>query len=213
MTPDEYESWYHTSRGAWIGNIEFRLLRQLLAAHRSESLIDIGCGSGYFTRRFAHEGLRATGIDPDAGMVDYSTRHRTGTDTYLMADASALPFADKSFDYAVAITSLCFIQEQRAALAEAMRVTRKRIVLGLLNRHSLLYWQKGRHGGSGAYRGAHWHTRTEVEGLLRELPVTRSQTRSAIYLPGGGYVARAAENVIPQRVLLGGFLAVAANLS
>jgi hypothetical protein len=28
-----------------------------------------------------------------------------------------------------------------------VRVTRRRIALGLLNRHSLLYWQKGRQGG------------------------------------------------------------------
>ena len=87
-----------------------------------------------------------------------------------------------------------------------MRVTRRRLVLGLLNRHSLLYLQKGRGGGTGAYRGAHWHTAAEVRALFAPMPVRDLRLESAIFLPGDGLIARRAEEVLPQRLPLGAFL-------
>jgi len=66
MKPEQYDAWYRTPRGAWIGDTEFRLLLRLLAPQRGETLLDVGCGTGYFTRRCAREaGLQATGVDPD----------------------------------------------------------------------------------------------------------------------------------------------------
>ena len=51
--PAAYEAWYHTARGAWIGNLEFRLLMRLLRPGPSATLLDVGSGTGYFSRRFA----------------------------------------------------------------------------------------------------------------------------------------------------------------
>lgn len=31
MQPEQYEAWYATQRGAWIGNEEYRLIASLLA--------------------------------------------------------------------------------------------------------------------------------------------------------------------------------------
>ena len=56
MTPAEYDAWYDSPRGRWIGETEFRLLQRLLALRPGETLLDVGCGSGWFTRRFAAAG-------------------------------------------------------------------------------------------------------------------------------------------------------------
>lgn len=212
MKPEEYDAWYRTPRGRWIGETEYRLLREALADAPDTSVLDVGCGTGYFARRLAQDGFEATGVDANIGMVDYARTHGIGSERYLVGDARRLAFPDRSFDFSIAIASLCFIREQEQALREMVRVTRRRIVLGLLNRHSLLYWQKGRRGGHGAYAGARWHTAREASLLLVHANLRNILARSAIYLPGGGIVARFAEKAMRRGPLIGGFLLVAADV-
>lgn len=91
-------------------------------------------------------------------------------------------------------------------------MTRKSFAIGMLNRHSLLWRQKGRGGGKGAYQGAHWQTAAKVLTLFAGLPVRNLQLRSAIVLPGGGRIARLVERVWPQRWLCGAFLCVTSEV-
>ncbi len=131
----------------------------------------------------------------------------------MSGSALALPFADDSFDLVVSVTALCFVADQRRALAEMLRVTRRRVALGLLNRHSLLFWHKGRGNGQGAYRGAHWHTVAEVRELFAGLPVRNLRMGFAFFAPGSEWIARRLESVLPASLPLGAFLAVAADVS
>ena len=47
-----YDTWYRTEKGQWIGDAEFSLLMKLLHPIANQSLLDVGCGTGYFTQRF-----------------------------------------------------------------------------------------------------------------------------------------------------------------
>lgn len=211
MDASAYDAWYHTPRGAWIGEVEYRLLQRLLAPLSGESLLDVGCGTGYFTRRFAQDGLAVSGIDPDADMLAFAATRAVANERYLFGDARALPFADRSFDLCISVTALCFIEEQSQVLAEMLRVTRRRFAIGLLNRASLLYLQKGRHGGQGAYRGAHWHTMPEARRLFASLPVEGLVLRTAVFLPGGTSLARLLERWLPGTLPWGAFLVAAGD--
>jgi SAM-dependent methyltransferase len=184
----------------------------MLRPEAGERLLDVGCGTGYFTRRFAREaGVEATGLDPDLSSLAYACSKAAHGERYLAGAAERLPFDDGSFDRAVSVAALCFVRDPRRALEEMVRVTRKRLVLGLLNRRSLLYLEKGRRGGIGGYRGAHWHTAREVLRLFEGLPVCDIELHSAVFSPGAGSISRAIEARIPERCLFGGFLAVAAT--
>ncbi|MEP7181781.1 MAG: methyltransferase domain-containing protein [Betaproteobacteria bacterium] len=210
---EAYDSWYRTPRGAWIGETEFRLLRALLRPERGETLLDAGCGTGYFTRRFAGEcGLKVVGLDPDSAWLDFARTQGAATEQYCLGSAESLPFADRSFDCTVSVTALCFIDDARRAVQEILRVTRKRFAIGLLNRRSLLYLRKGRYGGLGAYRGAHWHTAREIRALFNGLPAANLTFRGAVFLPEGGAISRWVERVLSQRPLLGAFLVVAGDV-
>lgn len=211
MTPEEYDAWYRSPRGTWTGETEYQLLRKLLKPMPGESLLDIGCGTGYFTRRFAESGLAATGVDPSPGMLGFAKAHAAAGERFLFGDARALPFPDRSFDLSISVTALCFIPEQAQALSEMLRVTRRRFAIGLLNKHSLLFLEKGRNGGRGGYRGAHWHTMREVESLFSNSPVQNLTLRTAILFPGGGRLGNAGERLAGDRSRWGAFLVAAGS--
>ena len=170
-----------------------------------ERVLDLGCGTGHFSRRFAAAGLQVTGADPDAAALGYAGRR--DAIAYVRAGAEALPWPAGSFHWVSAVTSLCFVAEPQVALAEAWRVARRGVALGLLNRHSLLYRRKR---GRGGYVGARWDRPADVRRWLRGLmpPPRRVQMRSAVFAPGGGPGARLLEAVVSPRIPLGAFLAV-----
>ena len=205
--PAAYETWYHTPRGQWIGDREFILLKNMLKPEAGASLLDAGCGTGHFSRRFARTGLSVTGIDPDSAALKFAMTQ--GRDIcYMQGNALELPFTDNSFDCTVAVTSLCFIEDPLLALREMWRVTRHTLVLGLLNRRSLLHWKKQ---GQGGYSGARWDTAGEVLNVwipaLTPVPV-EIVMRSAVFLPQGTRMAQWIEQWIPSALPWGGFLAV-----
>lgn len=213
MDAGEYDAWYRTPRGAWIGDTEFELMRQLLKPEAGASLLDVGCGTGYFTRRFAGLGnLSVVGLDPNRSWLDFAQSHRTGSEQYCIGTAEALPFPDRSFDLSISVAALCFMEDARLALQEILRITRKRFAVGLLNRRSLLYLQKGQDGGSEAYRGARWHTAGEICALFDGLPAGNLKIRSAVFLAGGGSIARGVEHLVPDRLPLGAFIAIAGDV-
>lgn len=175
--------------------------------------MDVGCGTGYFTRLFSRD-IRGpvVGIDPNEEWLSYARAHARHGESYVAGRAEALPFPDHAFQFSMAVTALCFVSDHKRALRELMRVTQKRFVLGLLNRHSLLYLQKGKGGGTGGYSGAHWHTPAEVRELLEALPVANVVLRTAIVLPQATPLARTIDPIWPRCLLLGGFLAVSGEV-
>lgn len=144
MSPEKYDAWYGSARGSWIGKTEYDLLDGLLQVRSRESMLDVGCGTGHFTRAFSapHE-VSVVGVDRNEAALRYAMQHRRDTQSFVIADAHRLPFADRSFNLVISVTALCFMSKERTALVEMLRVARRRVVLGLLNRHSLLYLEKG----------------------------------------------------------------------
>lgn len=212
MTPEQYDAWYDTPRGRWIGNAEYGLVRSLLDLQPGDTVLDVGCGTGWFTRRVASDGAQVVGLDRDAEALAFARGHSAEGTSYVHGDAIALPFAAASFDAVLSVAALCFVEQWAQALAEIVRVSRRRFVVGLLNRHSLLWLDKGRQGGSGAYQGAHWHTRAEIGNVLRLQPVRNLQYRYGVFLPSGSKVARALERSLPLGLPLGSFFAVAGDI-
>jgi SAM-dependent methyltransferase len=182
-------------------------MQSLLRTRKGGSLLDVGCGTGYFSRRFARLGLSVTGIDTDSAVLKFARTQ--GSDVhYIQGNAQELPFPDNAFDYTIAVTSLCFIDEPSLVLRDMWRVTRHTLVLGLLNRNSLLHWRKQ---GQGGYLGARWDTADEVlkEWIPTLTPVPHEiAVRSTIILPQGTGLAQWSEQWLPYTLPWGGFLAV-----
>jgi SAM-dependent methyltransferase len=214
MDAESYDRWYETPRGRWIGQREAALVLQYLQPRPGESLLDVGCGTGFFTRTLAASLVgRVAGVDINPEWVEYARHRDAGKISYEVADARALPYANASFDLVVSIAALCFVEEESSAVREILRVARRRFAIGLLNRQSLLYLQKGREGGRGGYRGARWHTVREARGLFHELPVHNLRVHTAIQIPSGGWFARLIERAWPSSVPSGAFILVGGDVA
>lgn len=104
------------------------------------SVLDVGCGNGFLTvpleRRFA----RAVGLDFSAAMIEMNPSRES-----LVGDASALPFADKSFDLVVESHLLHHLPEptRLKAVREMGRVARRGVVLYEPNRNNPLMFAFG----------------------------------------------------------------------
>ncbi len=115
--PAAYHDWYETPRGAWIAGRELGLMLTLLRTQRAQRLLDVGCGTGWFSSRFAGTGLRVTGLDPDPPALRFA-RQRDGRIVCVEGRAEALAFGDGAFDHTAAVTSLCFLADPAQALRE-----------------------------------------------------------------------------------------------
>ena len=132
----------------------------------------LGLAIGVGTGRFAAPLNVQIGIDPAREVLDYATNKRIST---VQAVAEALPFADSSVDYALSVTTICFVDDATAMLTEAYRVLKPggELVVGFIDRTSKL----GRHylahqAENVFYREATFYSADEVELLLRDTGFT-----------------------------------------
>lgn len=102
----------------------------MLAPRAGDYVLDVGCGTGNFTRaigrRLADGDGLVVGLDLSAPMLRHAEVLRRGellrTVRYVRADAHRLPFADAVFDAVHCAGSLQLMPEPQRALAEMVRV-------------------------------------------------------------------------------------------
>lgn len=201
-----YEDWYLGS-GRRVDELEKRLLHKLLRTLDGvKTVLDVGCGTGHFTRWFQELGYDAVGLDSSPEMLA-EARRRIAV-SYQIGDAQDLPFAAQSFDVVALITTLEFVANPVKALSEAIRVARHGLLLGVLNRHSLLTW-KYRRSGKPVWQAAHFFTPRELTALVTQVAERRLldvHWRTTLWsipgvtdlpLPWGGFIGAVAKLAVP----------------
>jgi ubiquinone/menaquinone biosynthesis C-methylase UbiE len=100
-----------------------------LAPEHGWRWLDVGCGSGAFTRMIVDrcDPVAVNGIDPSEGQLAFA---RTGITSagvrFDVGSATALPFADATFDAAVMPLVIFFVPDPPKGVAEMARVVRPR---------------------------------------------------------------------------------------
>jgi 2-polyprenyl-3-methyl-5-hydroxy-6-metoxy-1,4-benzoquinol methylase len=117
--------------GTLLAETQERVLLQFLGSMRGRTVIDVGTGTGRAALALARSGVRVTGIDASAEMLEVARRRAEAEGVALdlaLGDAHALQFADRSFDAAVSLRVLMHTPDWRCCLAELCRVARERVV-------------------------------------------------------------------------------------
>jgi ubiquinone/menaquinone biosynthesis C-methylase UbiE len=191
-----YEGWYITPRGRRADRAERALLERLLAPFATaRSALEVGCGTGHFMQWLAASVPHVVGLDRAPAMLSAARRRLAGR-PLVLGDAHELPFRDGAVDLTVFVTTLEFLEDPARALAEAVRVSCRGVLVVALNRWSL--GGLSRRWGPQARRPLLGHARDLSLTSLRALTVAAAGERlghlrwaSALFPDGlAGVVAR-----------------------
>jgi len=196
-----YDNWLQTLAGRYIDSREKSLMLDLIAPRGGERVLDIGCGTGDHLLLFRRKGCDVTGIDPSQAMLKMAEEKLGNRADFHVGYAEDLPFSDNEFDIVTMITSLEFTSDPERAIAEAIRVCRGRVFLGVLNKYSCLGVCRSiqKTGCPSIYKHARFFHIGELNAMIRNnLEGIRILWGSVIFLPCGWYgFARKLEEAIP----------------
>ncbi|MFI1422022.1 class I SAM-dependent methyltransferase [Streptomyces sp. NPDC020731] len=124
---DEEAQWYDVLRGGEPRAAAAAAAVLSLVPGSARDLLDVACGTGLVTRRFAaaRAGPRVTGVDLSRSMTRMAAAHLPGA--VVRADSRRLPFGDARFDAVVSVWLLHLMSgpgDVRAVVAECARVLR-----------------------------------------------------------------------------------------
>lgn len=117
----------------------FPAMREALGHARGRSLLDVGSGDGTLVAAWSDAGWAVTACEPEETMRSVS-RRRLPPVAPVAAALPDLPFADRSFDVAVANFVLNHVASPRAAAAELGRVSRACVVATIWTHSPSWFW-------------------------------------------------------------------------
>lgn len=157
------------------GELNPERVARLNACLVGTKVLDAGCGGGAYVEYLARRGFDVTGCDKHMDFLDVA-RARASLGHYMQEDLTALKFPDKTFDFTYCLDVLEHVDD-RAAIRELARVTRKRLLLAvprtddLMHRFSLTFF----------HYSDHTHLRTYTEESFGELLATVNPVRMTVH--------------------------------
>jgi ubiquinone/menaquinone biosynthesis C-methylase UbiE len=155
------------------------------------SVLDVGCGTGALCSALNERGFVVTGVDPVRRMLDIAARKLAGKPVDLVQASvlERLPFADKSFDLAIAsyVAHGMSKPEREIMYAEMSRVARRLVVFHDYNTKRSLLTDFAECLEGGDYFAFIKSARAEMERNFRTVRVLDVGPHAAWYVcePGG----------------------------
>jgi len=168
---DLYEQWFNDNQTLY--QAEIQAVRALLPQGRG---IEIGAGTGRFTQPLNID----TGIEPASAMREKSLAKGLNI---IAGVAEALPIADAEYDFALFVTSTCFLDNPVKAYQEAHRVVKEKgqIVVAFLERESELGQMYEQHKAqSPFYCDATFYSYSEITDFLTQAGFGHFQTMQTV---------------------------------
>ncbi|MGV8091219.1 MAG: class I SAM-dependent methyltransferase [Mangrovibacterium sp.] len=118
----KYDLYYQTDPGKSVDKIEKALVRKSFDRIFSREMLELGCGTGHWTKFFCDEGFRVTAIDESEAMLEQAGKKDIANAVFRKADAAHLPFPDQSFSSISSVTMFEFVENVDRVLDEIDRV-------------------------------------------------------------------------------------------
>ncbi len=167
-----YDSWYDSTRGKMYDRFEKQAVDRLLAGvSKHGRVLEVGCGTGQWSRYFSDRGFEVTGIDISAEMIKIARQKYIPNSRFAIADGSSLPFDNESFDMAAAITVLEFATGPEKIISEMVRCVKKSkgvLIIGVLNKLNGYNQKSKNRPGSIMHSSANYFSPQQIRDLLSQ---------------------------------------------
>ncbi|TAL57166.1 MAG: class I SAM-dependent methyltransferase [Bacteroidetes bacterium] len=154
----EYDKWFDKHENQYQS--EILALRE--AIPKDKIGIEIGVGTG----RFAQPLNITSGIEPSANMIQLAEQRGIKV---FRAVAENLPIENDSYDFALMVTTVCFLNNIPKAFSEIHRILKPNgeIIIGLIDKNSELGKKYRQQKNTNKfYKTAHFHSTSEITELL-----------------------------------------------
>lgn len=108
----------------------------------SQRVLQVGCKTGIFLEWFAQLGHQVTGIESSSAMLNFAQLRLPQRIHLEQGSVENLPYEDNAFDTVALISVLESAADPLQTLAEAFRVARRHVLLGVANKYSLISCQQ-----------------------------------------------------------------------
>ena len=135
---NKYDSWFDTPLGRKIYISEKNCIENLIKKSSHEYAIDLGIGTGLFTKILKDKGYKIVGIDISDEMLKIAKERRFDVIKYDLN--KKLPFDNESFNFAFSMTSIEFLKKPEELIEEVYRILSKNGEFLLITLNSLSLW-------------------------------------------------------------------------
>ncbi len=125
-----------------IRRIQSPVILRMLRLNERESVLDVGCGSGYFTSEISKRSRLSVGVDLKVNQrLGHALSKQSGK-IYLIADVNHLPFVGERFDKILLSSVLQVVKDDAVLIEECRRILRMQGVLVLSVPTDYCYFKK-----------------------------------------------------------------------
>ena len=156
----EYDNWFE--KHSTIYQSEILALKKAVPINKKG--VEIGSGTGRFSLPFQIN----IGVEPSFNMSKLAEQKGM---TIINAVAENLPFHNHSFDFALMVTTVCFLSDIPKAFSEVHRILKPQgeIILAIIDKNSDLGKKyEIEKSENKFYKSAHFHSTQEITELLQQ---------------------------------------------
>lgn len=118
-----YDALLEGGDGTYHKEVILPNLLRYMSIRKNEAILDLACGTGFFSREFATAGARVTGIDISSELIALAKEKTPSGITYHVSDAAEIPMIpDQSMDTVVIVLAIQNIVDVHKVFAECARV-------------------------------------------------------------------------------------------
>ena len=156
----DYDDWFQRHNTAYQS--------ELLALQKAVPIDKLGIEIGVGTGRFAQNLHIKHGVEPAENMAKMAEQRDIKV---IRAVAENLPIQAESFDYALLVTTVCFLSDIPKAFSEINRILKPQgeVILAIIDKNSALgkKYETGK-AENKFYKDAHFHSTEEITELAAQ---------------------------------------------